>query len=51
MFALKNVGIDWSERILMSKQYLDRSVKVRLDQEDTMSVKFVRGFREDAACH
>jgi hypothetical protein len=46
MLTLKNVSIDWSERRMISKQYLDRSVNVRLDQEDTGSVKIGRWFRE-----
>jgi hypothetical protein len=32
-------GIDWQERRLISKLYIDQSVKVRLDQGETKSVK------------
>jgi Reverse transcriptase (RNA-dependent DNA polymerase). len=46
MLSIKNAGIDWSERRLISKKYLNRSVQVRLDQEDTRSVKIGGGFRE-----
>jgi hypothetical protein len=32
MEILKKPGIDWRERRLISKLYMDQSVKVRLDQ-------------------
>jgi hypothetical protein len=32
-------GIVWQERKFMSKLYMDQSVKIRLDQEMTRSVK------------
>jgi hypothetical protein len=46
MEILKKIGTDWRERRLMSKLYMDQSVKVRLDQEVTKSVKIRRGVRQ-----
>jgi hypothetical protein len=43
---LKENGIDWHGRILISKLYVDQSVKVRLDQDETRSVKTERGVRQ-----
>jgi hypothetical protein len=39
MEILKKSGIDWRERRLISKLYIDQSVKVRLDQGVTKGVK------------
>jgi hypothetical protein len=39
MEILKKSGIDWCERRLMSKLYMDQSVIVWLDQGVTKSVK------------
>ena len=36
---LKETAIDWRERRLVGKLYLDQNVRVRLDQEGTRSVK------------
>jgi hypothetical protein len=43
----KGTGIDWYKRRLISKlyEYMDQSVKVRLDQGETRSVKIGRGVR------
>jgi hypothetical protein len=46
MEILKKTGIDWRERRLISKLYMDQSVKVRLDQGVTKSVKIGRGVRQ-----
>jgi hypothetical protein len=46
MEILKKTGIDWRERRLISKLYMDQSVKVWLDQEVTKSVKTGRGVRQ-----
>jgi hypothetical protein len=46
MEILKKTGIDWRERRLISKLYMDRNVKVRLDQGLTKSVKTGRGVRQ-----
>ena len=35
---LKRIGIDWRERRLISKLYMEQKVKVRLDQGETRSV-------------
>jgi hypothetical protein len=43
---LKKTGIDWREKRLISKLYMDQSVKVWLDQEVTKSVKIGRGVRQ-----
>ena len=39
---LKRTGIDWRERRLISKLYMDQRVKVRLDRGET-SVQIGRG--------
>jgi hypothetical protein len=49
MQILNNTGIDWRERRLIRKFYTDQSVKIRLDQEDSISVKIERGVRQ--GCH
>jgi hypothetical protein len=36
---LKGTGIDWSEERLISKLYMDQSVKIKLDQGEARSVK------------
>jgi hypothetical protein len=46
MEILKKTGIDWRERRLISKLYMDQSVKVCLDQGVTKSVKIGRGVRQ-----
>jgi len=43
MQILKRTGIDWHERRLISKLYMDQRVKVRLDRGKTRSVKIGRG--------
>jgi hypothetical protein len=39
MQILKEAGIDWCERRLISKLYIDQKVKVRLDRGETRSVQ------------
>jgi hypothetical protein len=46
MEILKKTDIDWRERGLISKLYMDQSVKVRLDRRVTKSVKTGRGVRQ-----
>jgi hypothetical protein len=46
MQILKGIGIDWRDRRLISKLYMEQSVKIRLDQGDTRSVKIGRGVRQ-----
>jgi hypothetical protein len=46
MRILKGIGIDWRERRLISKLYMEQSVKIRLDRGETRSVKIGRGVRQ-----
>jgi len=46
MQILKNIGIDWRERRLISNLYMAQSVKVRLNRGETRSVKNGRGVRQ-----
>jgi hypothetical protein len=46
MQILKVTGIDLCERRLMSKFYMDHSVKLKLGQGERRSVKIERGVRQ-----
>jgi len=46
MQILKRTGIDWRERRLISKLYMDQRVKVRLDRGEKRSVQIGRGVRQ-----
>jgi len=46
MQILKETGIDWHERRLISNLYVAQSVKVRLNRGETRSVKIGRGVRQ-----
>jgi len=46
MQILKRTGINWCERRLISKLYMDQGVKVRLDRGETRSVQIGRGVRQ-----
>jgi len=46
MQVLKISGIDWRERRLISKLYMDQRVNVRLDRGETRSVQIGRGVRQ-----
>jgi hypothetical protein len=46
MQILKRIGIEWRERKLISKLNMEQSVKIRLDQGETRSVKIGRGVRQ-----
>ena len=46
MRILKISGIDWRERRLISKLYMDQRDKVRLDRGETRSVQIGRGVRQ-----
>jgi hypothetical protein len=46
MQILKEIGIDWREKRLISKLYMEHSVKIRLDQGETRSAKIGRGVRQ-----
>ena len=43
MQIVKRTGIDWRERRLISKLYMDQRVKIRLDRGETRSVHIGRG--------
>jgi hypothetical protein len=51
MQSLKGTGIDWRERKLISKLYMDQSVKLRADQGETRSTKIGRGVRKGCCFH
>jgi hypothetical protein len=42
MQIVKGIGIDWRERRLISKLYMERSVKIRLDQGEMQIGRGVR---------
>jgi hypothetical protein len=46
MQILKETGIDWRERRLISNLYMAQSAKVRLNRGETRSVKIGRGVRQ-----
>jgi len=46
MQILNRIGIDWRERRLISKLYMEQKVKVRLGRGETRSVKIGRGVRQ-----
>jgi retron-type reverse transcriptase len=46
MQILKETGTDWRERRLISNLYMVQSVKVRLNQGETRSVKIGKGVRQ-----
>jgi len=46
MQILKEIVINWPERRLISNLYMPQSVKVRLNREETRSVKIGRGDRQ-----
>jgi hypothetical protein len=46
MQILKRTGIDWHERRLISKLYMDQRVKVQLNRGDTISMQTVTRVRQ-----
>jgi hypothetical protein len=46
MQILNRTGIDWCKRRLISKLYMEQSVKIQMDQGETRSVKVGRGVRQ-----
>jgi len=46
MQILKETGIEWRDRRVISNVYMAHSVKVRLNQGETRSVKTRRGVRQ-----
>ena len=51
MQILKISGIDWCERILINKLYVDQRVKVQLDRGVTRSCRLEEVLDKDAVCH
>ena len=45
MQILKENGVNWRERKLTSKLYMNESVKARLDQGETRKMKNGKGIR------
>jgi hypothetical protein len=45
MKILKGTGLEWCERRLISKLYMEQGVEVQLDQGETSSVKTGRRVR------
>jgi hypothetical protein len=46
MQILKGIGIDWNKRRLISKFYMDQSVKLKLNQGETRCMETGRGVRQ-----
>jgi hypothetical protein len=46
MQILKGIQINWCKRRLISKLYMEQSVKIQLDQGEKRSVKIGRGVRQ-----
>ena len=46
MQILKRIGVDWRERRLFSKLYMEQKFKVRLDRGEIRSVQIGRGVRQ-----
>ena len=51
MQILKRTGIDWRERRLISKLYMDQRVKVRLDRGETRVCRLEEELDKGAVCH
>ena len=51
MQILKRTGIDWRERRLISKLYMDQRVKVQPDRGETKSGRLEEQLDKDAVCH
>lgn len=48
---LRETDIDWRQRRMINKLNINQSVKVRLDPDETTSVKNGRGVDKKAVCH
>ena len=46
MDMLKEIGIDWRDRRLISNLYMEQNVKIQINQCETNSVKIGRGVRQ-----
>jgi len=51
MQILKRIGIDWRERRLISKLYMEQKVKVRLDRGEQEVCRLEEELDKDAVCH
>jgi len=51
MQILKRTGIDWCERRLISKLYMDQRVKVQLDRGRQEVCRLEEELDKDAVCH
>ena len=51
MQILKRIGINWRERRLISKLYMEQKVKVRLDKGRQEVCRLEEEFDTDAVCH
>jgi hypothetical protein len=49
--VLRRADIDWRQRRMINKLNRDQSVKARLDQGETTSVKNGRGVDKEVVCH
>jgi hypothetical protein len=47
MQIMKETGICWPERMLISRLYMDQSVKIRVDHGKTRNVKTGKGVRQE----
>ena len=48
MQILKEISFDWQERMLINKLYMDQSVQLKLDQEETSRLE--EELEKDFAC-
>ena len=51
MQMLKRIGIDWRERRLISKLYMEQNVKVRWTKRRQEVCRLEEEFDKDAVCH
>ena len=51
MQILKRIGIDWRERRLISKLYMEQNVKVRWTEGRQEECRLKEEFDKDAVCH
>ena len=50
MQILKGTGIDWSEKRLISNLYMDQSVQLKLDEEETQVRRLKMEVDKAAVC-
>jgi hypothetical protein len=51
MQIIEETDMDWRDRRLISKLYMDQSVKERLEKEETRSVRLEEGLDNDVLRH